>query len=125
MKNDDVLAVKSIIEENALFSEALLTIIGGYTVPLPHRGIYTSNTPQIDYTYFGGYYVSLDMTFDLIAISVTTAGGAGKRARLGIYSSLNKTPDSLILDCGLVAVDAIAVVTSVISQRLKKGLYFI
>lgn len=37
---------------------------------------------------------------------ISTAAGAGKRARLGIYSNVNGEPGTLLVDAGYVAIDA-------------------
>jgi len=66
------------------------------------------------------------MTFDRLVIEVTVGGAGGTRARLGIYNNgPNLYPGSLLLDAGLVAVDAIAVVSLNIAQSLTKGIYWL
>lgn len=66
------------------------------------------------------------MTLDRLAIAVTGAGAGGTKARLGIYKDgTNLYPGTLLLDAGLVNVDAIATVFANIDQALTKGLYWL
>jgi len=70
--------------------------------------------------------VSTPITIDAIVIEVTTAAGAGSKARLGIYNAdRNWQPTSLVVDAGEVAVDAIAVVSKAVSQVLPAGRYLL
>jgi len=68
--------------------------------------------------------VARDITVDRIAIDVTTAD-AGKVARLGIYNlGVNLAPGTLLLDAGVVSLNAVGVQALVINQALPKGIYF-
>lgn len=62
-------------------------------------------------------------TFTKIGIEVTT--GAGTNARLGIYSSSNGRPGSLLLDAGTVSTATTGEKEVTISQALPAGTYFL
>jgi hypothetical protein len=66
------------------------------------------------------------VSVDRIGIEVTTAGAAGKKARLGMYTmGADGKPGALLVDAGEVAIDAIAGVEKTISQTLRCGdIYF-
>ena len=70
-------------------------------------------------------YVPRTITFDRIAIGITVAMAAGKKAMLSLYNH-NETdfkPSTLILD-EEIAGDATGVIAATISQQLTKGLYW-
>lgn len=72
------------------------------------------------------FIVARALTIDRLAIEVTVAGAGGTKARLGIYADgVDTYPGALVLDAGLVAVDAIAIVAATIDQSLTKGLYWL
>jgi len=69
--------------------------------------------------------VSRDMTFDRIAIEVTTLADPSN-IRLGIYNNgTNLYPGTLLLDAGAVSGATTGVKTITISQQLVKGIYFL
>ncbi len=71
-------------------------------------------------------WVPRKMTFDRIALEITTAEAAGKLVRLSVYSMDYSTykPSALILDAGAVAGDATGIIAATISLQLSKGLYW-
>ncbi len=71
------------------------------------------------------FLVARDITVDRIAVHVSTAD-AGKNARLGIYNNgTNLYPGTLVLDAGVVSVNATGVQAITIDQALTKGLYWL
>ena len=99
--------------------------IGNYLIPFYTVSASATLAMVADTLYLTPFFVARAMTIDRLAIQVTTAGAAGKIARLGIYkNSTNIYPGDLVIDAGTVAVDAIAVVAATINQVLTKGLYF-
>ncbi len=64
-------------------------------------------------------------TLTRIAISVTSAGGAGNTIRLGIYTDNEGVPGSLILDAGTVLGTAVANPELTISQAITGGRYWL
>lgn len=71
-----------------------------------------TNTPSTNRWFFEPYIVSETMTLDRVAIEVTTAGAAGKLARLSLYTADDYwQPETLIQDFGTVATDVGAVPT--------------
>ncbi len=74
--------------------------------------------------YANPVFVARTMTFDRIAIDVTT-GSAGA-ARLGIYNDDGTgLPGSLVSDLGTVDTTSTALVAITISQQLTKGWYWL
>jgi len=76
---------------------------------------------------FEPYIISEPITLDRVALEVTTAGTAGKLARIALYTADDYwQPASLVQDFGTVAVDpssvpSIASIT--INQTLQPGRY--
>jgi hypothetical protein len=69
--------------------------------------------------------VSRPVTIDRLAIKVTVAATAGKKARLGIYRfGANCYPGALVKDYGEVAVDSTGIKVIDFDQALSKGLYW-
>lgn len=74
------------------------------------------------------FYVPKAMAFDRIAIRVTTAGGAGAVARIGIYADNGGCyPGAKILDAGEMSMEGSApfIREATISVTLKPGLYWL
>ena len=93
-----------------------------YVLPLAHGSAKIQITA--DRLYGGLFVISRTMTFDRIAIQVTTLA-AGKSIRLGIYNvGTNLYPGTLVLDAGVVSAAATGVKTITISQQLARGIYF-
>jgi hypothetical protein len=68
------------------------------------------------------FFVPKTMTFDRIAINVTTAASSGGVARLGIYADNGACyPGTLVLDAGEVATDSTGVKELTISTKLQGG----
>lgn len=74
-----------------------------------------------DYMYLVPIFISEDMTFDNIAIEVTTAAAAAT-VRLGLYDSVDSVPTNLIADFGTVDASTTGVKEKAISQAVSKGL---
>ncbi len=73
------------------------------------------------------FHVSRKRTYQYAAIYVTAAGGAGKKARLGIYADDGTVlPGAFIEDWGEVAIDSTGLKAIDITDRqLDKGLYWV
>jgi len=74
-----------------------------------------------------GFYlvITRTMTFDRIAIEVTTLSN-GDDIRLGIYECSSAiVPGALVLDAGTVDTDSAAVKAITINQQLTRGRYFL
>lgn len=70
-------------------------------------------------------FVPRTMTFDRIAIHVSTLSASGN-ARLGIYNNGdNLYPGTLLLDAGVVSVASTGVKAITISEQLTKGVYWL
>ena len=70
--------------------------------------------------------VARTLTVDRLAINVTVAAAAGKKARLGLYQfGADCYPGALLVDGGEVAVDSTGVKAVTIDQQLTKGLYWL
>ena len=96
--------------------------IGEYTTLMPNNKV-GNKTLAANRLYATPLIVARAMTFDRIAIDVRVAD-AGKNCRLGIYKNgTNYYPGALVLDAGIVSVNAVAVVSIVIDQSLTKGIY--
>ena len=90
-------------------------------------GVVIGTTPALgaDTLYGIPIYVPRTMTFDRIAIHVTT-GAVSSNIRLGIHKlGTNLYPGVLVLDAGEVDSATTGVKTITISQQLAKGLYFV
>ena len=93
-----------------------------YTNP---EGEYAGLTMVANRLYAKPFIVVRNMTFDQIAIDVTTAA-AGASMRLGIYNDgTNLYPGTLLLDAGVVSVATTGLKTITINQALTKGIYWV
>lgn len=82
-------------------------------------------TLMADRLYAIPFIVPQTMTFDRIALSVTT-GDAGKKVRLGIYNNgTNFYPGTRILAGAELDVSAIEVDAETINVQLTRGLYWL
>ena len=98
--------------------------VGEYILPFSYRAL-TTFSASANMIYGFPICIARDMTFDRIAIHVSTAV-ADKKARLGIYdvNSLLE-PTTLVLDAGEVSVAATGVQAIVINQKLTKATYVV
>jgi hypothetical protein len=86
----------------------------------------STNAPALNTMVLIPLLIENRRAFDRIACDVTTAGGTGGLARLGIYQSdVNGMPSSLIVDAGTVANTTTGAKTVSISQTLGPGLYWL
>jgi len=78
-----------------------------------------------DRVYYAPLYVRTPITIDQVTIEVTTAAGAGEKARAGIYDAdKDWQPGALKVASAEMAIDAVAVVnTSITSTTLQEGRY--
>ena len=104
-------------------------------LPMPDSGYYISNVSTTwgdglaamaggltnDQMYLVPIFISEDMTIDRIAIEVTTAA-ASSTVRLGLYSSTDSVPSTLIADFGTVSSATTGVKELTVSQAVSKGL---
>lgn len=96
-----------------------------YLSPLICERIYTNNGYfSINSLIFTGFPIFTLKTFDRIACKVNTAAASAK-ARLGIYSSLNGSPNTLILDSGELDCSSTGIKEAIINQSLNPGFYFV
>lgn len=109
----------------SIYSGALARVAGLY------YGIYggacngTTTTLTADRMYSLPFMVMAEETFDRICIHVSTASGAGTKARLGIYYNDAGKPGARLLDAGEVATDSTGSKEITISQVLPPGLYWL
>jgi hypothetical protein len=77
--------------------------------------------------YYQPIYVPRTVTVDRIAVNhAATTAGAGSVMRLGIYTSTNDLPSTLLLDAGTVDLTtAAALKTVTINQQLTAGIYWL
>lgn len=72
----------------------------------------TTTTPSTNRWFFEPYLVTETMVFDRVAIEISTAGAAGKLARLSLWTADDYwQPSTLVQDFGTVATDVGAVPT--------------
>ena len=82
-------------------------------------------TLTVNRLYAYPFVVARKMTFDRIAVMVTTLA-AGASARLGIYNSdADLKPSSLVLDAGEISVASTGLIAASINQQLAGGLYWL
>ena len=82
-------------------------------------------TLVVDTLYAMPFLTDETRAFDRISIQVTTAGAAGKLARLGIYSDSGGLPGALVLDAGTVSVASTGGKEININQTLTPGWYWL
>lgn len=110
-----------------LWQHGRLLSTGGYIQPWPVVAISTTALVA-NRLYALAWLIVRPLTIDRLALEVTGAGGAGTKARLGIYANgTNLYPGALLKDVGLVAVDGVAVVAATITGNLSlaAGLYWL
>jgi hypothetical protein len=73
------------------------------------------------------FWVDTQITLDRLFLEVTTAAAAGSKARLAIVPATTDWQPATtgVIDCGEVAVDAVAVVSLTIAQVLTQGRWLI
>lgn len=107
---------------DAHMADAFMTVkVGNY-----HPGGITSGSGvalAANRLYATPFFVARKMTFDRIAVNVTT--GAAGAMRLGVYNDSAGAPGSLKSDCGTVDTTNVAVVAVTISLQLTKGWYWL
>lgn len=98
--------------------------IGQYAMPYPFAYSGTGTVIVADTLYCVPFPVPRTMTFDRIAIRVTTLA-ADKAVRMGILADNGLVyPGDVVLDAGTVDVSAIGVKAININKQLTKGLYW-
>jgi len=75
--------------------------------------------------YVHPFLVAKGQTADRIAVCVTAAASAGKKARFGIYKNANAYPGDLEADLGEVTVDATGLRMVTINKALPPGLWWL
>lgn len=106
------------------------------TVPNPRIGDYffpnapiapTTGTPPTNGDMrMSPWLVRRPITLDRLAAEVTTAGEAGSKVRLGIYSDSGECrPGALVVDGGTIAGDVVAVASVTVAVTLQPGLYWL
>ena len=92
----------------------------GYPVANQNTGALSANELLA-----GAVFIARSLSIDRIAINVSSAGAAGKKARLGIYANgENNYPGALVLDAGTVDVDSTGVKSIIVDQSLSKGIHW-
>lgn len=71
------------------------------------------------------FFVPERVTWTEIGVEVTTAAAASSLLRVGVYRAYAGRPQELILDGGAKAADSIGLKTTVVSQVLEAGWYFL
>lgn len=98
-----------------------------YSVPGSDFSGITTRALTASRIYYSPWLVTTPITIDQLAIEVTTAGAAGKVARLAIYNAdTDWQPASKVVDAGTVVVDpgaVPAVTTASVSVTLAPGRY--
>lgn len=77
--------------------------------------------------FYAPIIVTTPIVIDQVVLEVTVAAGAGEKARVGIYAAdINWQPGALQVASAEIAIDAIAVVTTDITETtLQEGRYLI
>jgi hypothetical protein len=99
----------------------------GYYYRTPHAAsISTAVTAVAQTTYYWPFFVSVETTFDRIAVRAGSNFNGTASVRLGIYNSTSGKPSTVLLDAGTVApVSPFQVYQVTINQTLQPGFYFI
>jgi len=99
---------------------------GQYTfMPYDPTASNAAFTIVVDTLYAHQFFLPRDMTFDRIAIRISTAVG-GSSVRLGIYEDgVNLYPGALLLDAGVVSSATTGLKEITINQAVPKGLYWL
>lgn len=97
-----------------------------YLHPISQNDQSTSATLTSGTLRLAPWVVPFPMTIDRLGAKITSAGEAGSKLRLGIYSDTGHTyPGALLLDAGQIAGDSATVQELTVSQVLAAGLYWI
>jgi hypothetical protein len=106
---------------------AKISGVAQYSIPGVDVTALATRTLTASRIYYSPWFVSTPITLDQLAIEVTTAGAAGKLARLAIYNAdVDWQPTTKVVDAGTVVVDpgaVPAVTTASISITLIPGRY--
>ena len=101
----------------------IIRIGDGYFVPPYDVNSTAGYDPADDWFMTSLLVVPRKMTFDRIAIEISTLD-VGGNVRLGIYNNgINLYPGTLLLDAGTIDTTTTGVKTIVINQQLDKGIY--
>jgi hypothetical protein len=99
---------------------------GRYAHPICPHDQSTSATLTNGTLRLAPWVVPFPMTIDRLGAKITSAGEAGSKLRLGIYSDTGNTyPGALLLDAGQINGDSATVQELTVSQVLAAGLYWI
>jgi len=96
-----------------------------YTMPQTGTAL-TACAPAINTLWAIPFVAERKISLDTIAFNVTTAGGTGSKARVGIYSdSGNLNPSTLLVDGLGVTTTTTGVKSATISVTLDPGVYWL
>lgn len=92
---------------------------------VPNATVATSAALGINVGRYVPKFIPSTTTLSRIGAEVTSAGEAGSKYRLGIYSDNGfGRPSALILDAGQIAGDSVAIQELTINQTLTRGWYW-
>lgn len=99
---------------------------GVYIYPTSPGGVSSTTTLGVGNLRVSPWLVTQTISLAALLVDIGTAGEAGAKYRMGIYSSTNGYPGALVVDTGQVAADAAGVIAGNISTlTLTPGLYWI
>jgi len=88
----------------------------------------TNNAPRgttINRLYLIPWVLAIEAAIDQLSIRVSTAAGAGGRARLGMYkAAASQLPGDLLVDAGEVVTDVVGKKDRAVNLVLTPGLYW-
>lgn len=88
-------------------------------------GASANATLTLNNLYLMPFSVGKKVTALSIACNVSVAGGAGNTVRMGIYSSTDGVPETLVLGTDAVASTTTGIKSVAINQSLDPGLYWL
>lgn len=95
---------------------------GRYYLFHPNAGV-TSNTTSLNVIRFGPMIIEKNITIDQIA-AYCTALGTSALVRLGLYTSANGMPDTLLFDSGDIDSSTTGMKSATYNTTLTPGLYY-
>jgi hypothetical protein len=99
---------------------------GSYYFTSSATAVNTSSTLANGTFRVAPWYVPNACTISRIGAEITSAGDAGSKLRIGIYSDTGScAPGSLLLDAGTIAGDSATVQEITVSQALTPGIYWV
>jgi hypothetical protein len=121
--------LKGVVSDDLRFVQGSAASILGRYYPGGYGTVLGTNALTFNTIYAAPLFVPLGGVINRIVFEVTTAGGAGSVARVGLYAALSKSdiaPGRLVVDGGeVVTSGATGVKVATLSNiRLEPGLYW-